>query len=113
MIIGTDEEIVKAEHLIFEKIREKLPKTPIIFVAQLPRGNPTDKRARDINNLWVQELKTSPQNYVHVLNPYEKFTNSDGTQNTKLYIGDHIHLNGDGYQLLAQSLEPLLKPFLQ
>ena len=87
-ITGTDEEIVKAEHIIFNKIRENLPDTPIIFVAQLPRSAETDGRARDINKLCAKEFPDD--SLVHFFNPYNNFTTngkSDGKQNTKLFLG--------------------------
>ncbi|CAG2101733.1 unnamed protein product [Medioppia subpectinata] len=112
---GTDEEIVKAEHLIVDNIRKAVPKTHIIFVSQLPRGS-SDNRARHINTLWEQsgDSKTTmvSDTFVHFINPYKKFTKPDGTQNLDLYIGDHIHLNKAGYEILAQSIEPLIKQFL-
>ncbi|XP_054157049.1 platelet-activating factor acetylhydrolase IB subunit alpha1-like [Oppia nitens] len=108
---GTDDEIVKAEHLIVEQLHEKLPKTQIIFVSQLPRGK-NDDRARDINNMWDEYLKHHKNPLFHFVNPYTKYNNSDGTQNLNLYIGDHIHLNEKGYTILAETLEPLIKKYL-
>lgn len=109
--LGTDEEIVKAEHIIFNKIKEKLPKTHIIFVSQLPRSAGTDGRAKDINKLCAKEFPND--SLVHFFNPYEKFLNSEGHQNLKVYIGDHIHLNKQGYEILAENMEPLIKKYLQ
>ena len=102
---------MKAEHITFDKIKEKLPKTKIIFVTQLPRSAATDPRARDINKMCLKEFPN--ESLVHFFNPYDKFLGSDGKQNTKLYIGDHIHLNKQGYQLLAESMEPLIKKYLE
>ena len=103
---------MKAEHLIVENIHKSLPKSHVIFVSQLPRGGSTDLRARNINQMWEKDVNKTVDPLLHFINPYKLFTNPDGTQNLKVYIGDHIHLNKAGYEILAQSLEPLIKQYL-
>ena len=95
-----------------QKLKEKLPHAKIIFVGQLPREGAENKRAKNVNHLIQKHYKYYHDHVVYFVNFYDKFINSDGTQNKHLYVSDGIHLSSDGYKLLAQSLEPMVKILL-
>lgn len=106
---GTDEEIVKALIIIIDKLRLMLPKTKLVFVAQLPRESSTTARAKDVNHLLKVHFDKATDKMVTFADFYKNYLNSGGSQNTKLYVADKIHLNKEGYELLAQLLEPTIK----
>jgi len=97
-----------------EKIREKLPQTQVIFIGQLPRGTKAqDDRAKDVNQILHKDYAVEKQ-WIHFLDVSEKYRNSTTELPIKsLYIEDGIHINKEGYKILADSMEPLFKKFLE
>jgi lysophospholipase L1-like esterase len=105
---------VKATDVIIEKIREKLPKTQILLVGQLPRGNKAeDNRAINIDNLLKKDYAVEKE-WIHYLDISEKFRDTTTKlENKSLYVADGVHLNKEGYKLWAESMEPLFKKLLE
>ncbi len=105
---------MKAIHVINEKIREKLPKTHILLVGQIPRGDKAqDDRVIDIDKLLKKDYAVEKE-WVHYLDISEKFRDSTTKlQNKSLYVADGVHLNKEGYKLWAESMEPLFKKLLE
>jgi lysophospholipase L1-like esterase len=89
-------------------VHARLPKTEILYVPVNPapaRWGEADKN-RELNRLIrSQALGTPFVGYVDS----EGFTvSADGKPRTELFVEDQLHLNADGYKILADEVRPYL-----
>ncbi|XP_054157124.1 platelet-activating factor acetylhydrolase IB subunit alpha2-like isoform X2 [Oppia nitens] len=110
---GTDEEIIKAMVIIIDKLKEMLPQTEIVIVGQLPRKGSTDKRARNIHQQLKDDYQKKTVTKVHFLDIFDEYLKSNGKQNKQLFIDDGIHLNEDGYRILAKHMTTIIDKLLK
>jgi lysophospholipase L1-like esterase len=91
-----------------ERVRQKLPKTRILFLAikpSLKRWNLVD-RIREANQLVRAEAERDErQEYVDIFAP---MLGEDGKPRPELFVEDGLHLSPQGYQLWVQVLRPRL-----
>lgn len=102
---------------IFElthSLKKKLPDTQIILLGPFPSGfDPKEERRETIRKIHVSIEKLGKEKNVHYINLTKDFTNKDGSLNKKLYRGDAVHLNQNGYNAWAQALKPHLEKILK
>ena len=108
---GTDEEIAAGIEAVVDRIHAKLPHTPIVLLAILPRQNDYFCTRIDRINAIIQTLDTRDD--VHYLDLTPDFELSHGQVKPNLYNNDHLHLEQPGYNLLRERLTPVLKPIVQ
>jgi lysophospholipase L1-like esterase len=94
---------------IVKTLREKWPETKILLLGVFPRGAKPDDAMRMQNvetNAIIQKLDDGRM--VHYLDISKKFLAEDGTL-PKEIMPDLLHLNGKGYQIWADAIEPKIK----
>jgi beta-glucosidase len=108
----TPEEIAEGVKLIVEKLRTKLPQTKVLLLATFPRGpNPQDPR-RQVNEKSNEIVsKLADGQMVLYLDIGKNFLQPDGTLSREI-MPDLLHLSPQGYQVWAESIEPVMAEVL-
>jgi lysophospholipase L1-like esterase len=94
---------------LFNDIRTKLPKVPIVYVCMKP--SPARKKflgKYEVANFEIREFlrKQKKASYVDV---YEAMLLPDRSPNGALFLADSLHMNASGYQLWQGILKKSLK----
>lgn len=94
-------------------LRKKLPKSKVLLLAVFPRdAQPkTDMRSK-IAKLNAQIATLEDRKNVRFLDLGAKFLAPDGTL-PKEIMPDALHLSEKGYQVWAESMDPLLKELMK
>ena len=104
--MNTVEDIAHGVREIINRLAGKMPNAKVLLLGVLPRGDAgLGPKARQLNGLLE---KLSDNNRVHWLNMWDQFANSNGQIKGELYKPDTLHLVEKGYQVWAQTMEPLL-----
>ena len=91
-----------------KKVHSRLPKTEIYYIAVSPapsRWGETDKY-RQLNSLIRQQALEMPR--VGFVDAFDITLGSQGQARKDLFVPDMLHLNPDGYRLLAEAVRPYL-----
>jgi lysophospholipase L1-like esterase len=105
------EQIADGVRAIVQKLREKLPETPILLVAIFPRGeNPNPQRGKI---LQVNQIihKLADGRMVRWADFGHKYVNEQG-QIPREIMPDYLHLSKEGYQIWADSIRTPLANML-
>lgn len=92
-----------------EEIREKLPNTPVVFIAAKPSLSRWNMKAKyEDFNKQLQEYaeNTELTEFADVWTP---MLNENGLVRDELFLSDGLHMNEKGYAIWKQVLEPFLK----
>jgi len=93
---------------LFNDIRNKWQKEPIIFISIKPSPSrwhlhtKIEEANRLIKNYLKKQKKTS---FIDV---YHKMLKPDGTPLTDIFIEDNLHMNAKGYAIWKKEIEPYL-----
>ncbi len=110
---NTPEEITAGVSALLKEIRERQPGAKTILMAIFPRGpKPDAMRAKlDTTNKLLAQFALDARGDVIFLDIGAKFLQPDGTI-TREMMGDFLHPSAKGYQIWAESIEPLLVKLL-
>lgn len=103
------EEVFKDFKDFVAKVREKLPKTEIIFIG----WNPTVARWSQVEkekalNSLVKEYVEHGEGLQYI-DTYSVPIGTDGKPRAELFMADKLHFNAEGYKLLAACLRPFVE----
>ena len=107
---GSDEEIADGITAIVTTLRKKLPETKILLLGLLPRQNDYfSNRVIHINRIIgrLDDGKT-----IRFLDMGPKFLNAPGKVKPELFNADQLHLVAAGYQVWADTMQPLFAAML-
>ena len=112
---GNDIAAGKSPEAVFEDFKDfetavhaRLPDTDIYFIswaATLARWQNRDKEKR-LNDLVKDLASHAP--HVKYIETADVALGADGKPRAELFIADKLHLNADGYKLLAERVRPYL-----
>jgi lysophospholipase L1-like esterase len=91
------------------KAHEKLPKTEIVFISLSPsiaRWKQSDKE-KAVNSMVQKFVKENPG--LKYVDTYPMPLGSDGQPRPELFVADKLHLNAEGYRLLAETVRPFVE----
>jgi len=116
LLIGTNNKpnektqaaVAEGIRLILDNLQKRLPQTRIILVKTLPVASEDMRRFCD----HLDTLGLDQRSGIQVLDLWEEFVLPDGSIDLDQYIDAGLHL-GEGYELYAKQLEPLLKRALE
>ncbi len=97
---------------VVDKLRNKLPETRILLLAVFPRGekpNPLREKLTDASRM-VSGLADGKM--VHYLDIGDRFLDKNNSISRKI-MPDYLHLSEKGYEIWAESMEPLLARLLE
>lgn len=103
--------ILSRTKILINKIREKLPTTPIVYIAIKPSPVRAQylQKAATANQLIKAFLAT--QSNVKFVDVYSIMLTKELKPRPELFVDDMLHMNAEGYALWKRSVEPhLLKP---
>jgi lysophospholipase L1-like esterase len=102
---GSDEEIARGIDSVVALLRDKLPRSRILLLGLLPRQNEWFcGRVARINALIA---KLDDGKAVRYLDMSARFASAPGKVIPDLYHQDQLHLSAKGYQVWADSMQPL------
>jgi lysophospholipase L1-like esterase len=102
--INSDKEIVDGLQFLLKAIRLRKPNTNITMVGILPRIK-MEKNVAAINEKIKEMSLRNRVNYVD----FGKDFLIGNKLNTKLFVGDGLHPNSDGYNVLGKDISKLLE----
>jgi len=106
----TDENIAHGIKQILDILKMKLPNTKVLLLGILPRGDDNlNKHIRNINSIISHY---ADGNSVQFLDMYSHFVDEMGHVIPTLYVPDKLHLALPGYEMWAQTMDPLLHKML-
>jgi hypothetical protein len=105
---STQAAVAQGIGLILDNLHKRLPKTRIILVKTLSVASEDMRRFCD----HLDTLRFDQRPGVQVLDLWEDLVLPDGSIDRDQYIDGGLHL-GEGYELYAARLEPLLKRALE
>jgi lysophospholipase L1-like esterase len=105
--------VAKGVAAVVQTIRKRLPKTRVLLLGVFPRDEKpkTDGRNK-IAKLNEQLARMEDRKSVRYLDLGPKFLQPDGSI-TKEIMPDFLHLSEKGYQIWAESMDPLLREMLK
>ena len=94
-------------------VNEKIPETPVIFVAIKPSQNrwklwPEMKEA----NRMIKNF-TDGNEHLFYFDSAKPLLGDDGRPKTELFMEDELHLNNDGYKIWTERLRPIIEQALK
>jgi lysophospholipase L1-like esterase len=102
--INPDEDIVDGLQFLINAIKQRKPGVKIIMAGILPRTK-SEEKVMAINKK-IKEM--SLKNHVEYVDFGKDFLNRN-TINSKLFVGDGLHPNADGYEVLGRDLKKVLQ----
>lgn len=107
---GQSPEFIAQEFVEFSKrLKEKLPKTKLVFIAARPslaRIAMLDKQ-KDLNGRIQQIIaKEKGRFYIDMQSP---FFRADGTLMDDIFVADRLHLNEKGYQIFVKQIHEFIQ----
>ncbi len=108
---NTPEEIAASVRALLDEIHQRQPQAHVILMAIFPRGpKPDAMRAKlDTTNKLLAQFAAPDK--VTFLDIGAKFLQPDGSI-TREVMGDYLHPSAKGYEIWAESIEPLLVKLL-
>ena len=101
------EDVAKSFEAWVAKMKEKLPKTELCFLEITTSPSRWEQRDKVIaaNQLIKPMCEKTGVKFIAIR---EKFFGADGTPRAELFVADRLHLNADGYKILADTVRPFL-----
>ena len=109
----TADQIAAAVTKIVTTVHAKLPETKVLLLAIFPRAEKADNPVRvklQQVNAAISKLDDGKQ--TRYLEIWKQFLADDGTL-TKEIMPDFLHPNAKGYQIWAESMQPLLDEMMK
>ena len=93
---------------LIEIIRNKLPKTPIVYVCMKPSPSRWYMRAKFVAaNDWIKQYCEAQPNLKFV-DVWNAMLDEHGVPKPDIFLGDKLHMNAKGYHIW----QPILAPYL-
>lgn len=104
------EEVFQDFKAFVAKVRTRLPKVPIAYINQCPtikRWN--EREAAKKLDMMVTAYSRQVEG-IQVIDASKITLTPEGTPRPELFAPDNLHLNDEGYKLLAEAVRPHLLP---
>ncbi len=108
---NTPGQIVDGIATIVRKLRQELPVTKILLLAIFPRSENYSAQRGKLAMINQAIRRLADDQNIFWVDFGHKFLNDDGTIPASL-MPDYLHLSKEGYQIWADSIEPLLAKIL-
>lgn len=108
---NTPAEIVAGIDAIVAEVNKQQPQAKILLLAILPRGAKPDATRTKLADTNALLAKFAGTRNVTFFDSGSKFIQPDGTIPREL-MGDYLHPTAKGYELWAETLEPLIAKLL-
>jgi hypothetical protein len=102
------EQVFRDYQQFVAKVRARLPRTEIVWISWSPtpsRWKQADNEKR-LNDLVQNFSKGAPR--LKYIETYDMVLGPDGRPRPELLLADQLHLNAEGYKLLAERVRPYL-----
>ena len=96
------------QHL-FHLIREKSPKTPVVYVSIKPSPSRAHLMPKMVEANGLIQTFLKQQKRAKFVNVYPLMLNSDGKPMQDIFLADNLHMNAKGYAIWKKALKPHLK----
>jgi len=102
------DEILASADSIVNKIRQKLPDVPLVFISAKPSVRRWELRTEYQDYNKALKAWTQKQNNVRFADVWTPMLKKDGNVREDLFIEDKLHMNEKGYQIWKQVLRKFL-----
>lgn len=109
---STAEQVADGVTAIVKTLREKLPNTKVLLLAIFPRGEKPNPQREKIQKANETIAKLDDGKMVRYLDIGPKFVDKDGVI-SKEVMPDFLHLSKKGYEIWAESTQPLLAELME
>ncbi|MEO5602955.1 MAG: GDSL-type esterase/lipase family protein [Cyclobacteriaceae bacterium] len=94
---------------LFNLIRKKMRRVPIVFVSIKPSPSRQHLMAKMAEtNALVKKFLDSKRKTTFV-NIWDQMLNADGQPRKELFLSDMLHMNAQGYEIWQKALQPVLR----
>lgn len=108
---NTNDDIVRGVRAVVDLLLERLPTARVLLLGILPRTDAkTFIRVVDIN---IKISKFYDGNRIYFLDMFNQFAVAWGEVDSTLFNGDKLHLQADGYQNWAETMDHLFNELYQ
>jgi lysophospholipase L1-like esterase/predicted peptidase len=104
--------IAAGVRLCVDNVRNKSPRSHVVVVKLLPRGDGPKVKIDPINRA-IDALNLTADARVRVIGLTSDFSNPDGSLKTQGYSDGILHLNDTGYGWYAARLKPVIEQILE
>jgi len=104
---NTPEQIVEGVRAIVDTLRKDLPDTKVLLLAIFPRSENFGVQRGKLAQINQALRRAADGRHVEWVDFGHQFLNDDGTMPKEL-MPDYLHLSKRGYEIWAESLEPVL-----
>jgi lysophospholipase L1-like esterase len=103
----TADTVLNRTKMLFNKIREKMPDVPVVYIAMKPSPS-RDKFAEKAvaANALIKQFLAQQKNTVFV--DIYPLMLKDGKSRPELFVGDMLHMNKQGYAIWENAVRPYL-----
>jgi lysophospholipase L1-like esterase len=106
-------ETARGVSAVLDRIREQLPKSPILLLGLLPRGASAADPLRATGDATNAELRHLEGDRVTFVDVGGVFLESDGSLTPQVMAADDVHLTALGYEALTLSVSLVAERLLQ
>ena len=101
------EDVARSFEAWLSKMKDKLPKTELCFLEITSSPSRWEQREKVVaaNQLIRPICEKAGVKFIAIR---EKFFGADGAPREELFAADRLHLNADGYKILADTVRPFL-----
>ena len=97
---------------IVETVHEKLPKTKVLLLGVFPRDKKDSDMRKKVTEINAIISKLDDGKKTRYLDLTPKFVDADGNL-PKEIMPDGLHPNAKGYEIWAESMQPLLEEMMK
>ena len=108
---NSEADILAGVKAIVQQVQDRLPNTKIVLLAVFPRGATFSTQRGKILQVNQALAKLADDKTIYYLDFGSKLIEADGSI-SKDIMPDKLHLSERGYEIWAESMEPLLKKLL-
>ena len=104
----TSEMVYKRFVTLFNRIRNRLPGIPIVFISLKPSPSRWQLREKMISTNNKIKSFLAKQKKTAFVDVYHKMLGPDGLPMKEIYLEDDLHMNAKGYAIWQKELQPHL-----
>lgn len=104
----TADTVLNRTVILFNKIREKLPDVPLVYIAMKPSPSRDKFGEKAVAaNAMVKQFLAKQKSTVFV-DIYSLMLSADGKSRPELFVKDMLHMNKQGYAIWEKAVRPYL-----
>jgi lysophospholipase L1-like esterase len=105
---STADSVLNRTKLLIEGIRAKLPEIPILYISMKPSPSREKFQSKAVEaNKLIREYVQTDKN-ITFIDIFSLMLTEEGKLRPELFVGDMLHMNGEGYKIWRAAVAPYL-----